>query len=370
MKRIPSSAVTASSPPMKSKRRQWGKNQEKSNQTAPYTSISSLDHPPASITPTTKTALTPKTQQSAISVESLLAGQLSNETKRAYRSDLKAFLGFLGYPDALDKPDVFISVLRRVDRELASKYRDSLLEEGKAATTITRRMTAINTAFEILKEEGLVARNPMNRVKRPKVSNEGKTAALSQEQVEMILTQPDLSTPMGRRDLVILLLLFFCGLRRSEVIGIEKDDFFMTQGHAMLWVHGKGRSDKSDSVLIPGQIWPEIKAFLDENETGLLFTAQSRNAGYNRLDKPISVNRLYSMFKNYCERAGIDSKNYSPHSTRATFITLCLAGGADVRSTMYAARHASPGMTIRYDRQRMNLADHASSHLQLRYGSI
>ena len=358
MKRVATSAIAPPSPPMKSRRRQWGKAENKT----PQKPIHTIGHHPAPTTPAIKPPSLPISQPK-ISIDSILAGQLSSQTQRAYRSDLKAFLTYLGHSDAIDKPEAFIAVLRAVDKEVAAGYRDCLLAEGKAASTITRRMTAINTAFEILKEEGLISRNPMNRVKRPKVSHEGKTAALTVEQVESILNQPDVTTFMGRRDRVILLLAFFCGLRRSELIHIHHDDIFMTQGHAMMWVHGKGRSDKSDSVLIPGQIWPEVKAFLDECDSGLLFTAQSRNTSYNRSDKPISVNRIYSMFKSYCERAGIDPKGFSPHSTRASFITLTLSGGADVRSVMYAARHTSPSMTIRYDRQRMNLADHASNHL-------
>lgn len=362
MKRVPTSAIAPPSPPMKSRRRQWGKIYEKSS--VPQGKNPTANNPSLSLPLIASTPSIP-IPQPKITIDSILAGQLSPQTKRAYRSDLKAFLAFLGQPDAIDKPEAFISILKTVDRVTAAAYRDRLLGEGKAATTITRRMTAITMAFEILKEEGVINRNPMNRVKRPKVGHEGKTAALTSEQVESILAQPDISTFTGRRDRVILLLMFLTGLRRSEVILIGKEDFFMTQGHAMLWVHGKGRSDKSDSVLIPGQIWPEIRAFLNECGDGLLFTAQSRNANYNRPDKPISANRIYSMFKTYCERAGIDPKGFSPHSTRATFITLCLEGGADIRQTSYAARHQSVDTCMRYDRQRMNLADHASSHLHI-----
>jgi site-specific recombinase XerD len=82
-------------------------------------------------------------------------------------------------------------------------------------------------------------------------------------------------------------------------------------------------------------------------------------------DKPLSATRIYLLFKKYCRMAGIDADAFSPHSTRSTFITLCLSGGADVRSVMYAARHADPSTTIRYDRARMQLANHASQHLTL-----
>lgn len=369
MKRIPSQAIAPPSPATKSRRRQYQKTDEPKTP-APQTLIRPLDHPPAPIPPIATTPAMPilPIPESKISVESILAGQLSPQTKRAYRSDIKAFLTFLGTPDAIDKPDAFIKVMQSITRQTAAAYRDTLLAEGKSAATVTRRLTALNSVFEIMKEEGVITRNPLVRVKRPKVStNEGKTAALTAEQVESIIAQPNVKTYQGRRDRVILLLLFFCGLRRSEVVQIEKADFYMTQGHPMVWIHGKGRTDKSDSVLIPAQgVWPTIREFLDECEDGPIFTAQSRNPAYNQKSRSISVNHIYDMFRKYLRLAGIDPKGYSPHSTRASFITLCLAGGADLRSTMYAARHASPSMTIRYDRQRMNLADHASQHLHIK----
>jgi integrase len=161
-----------------------------------------------------------------------------------------------------------------------------------------------------------------------------------------------------------LLLLFFCGLRRSEVVKVESGDFYQDRGHILLNVHGKGRGDKSDTVMIPEQVWPEIRDFIKDKD-GPLFTAQSRNTKYNRSDNPISANRVYLLFKEYCRMAGIDADAFSPHSTRATYITLCLSGGADVRSVMYASRHSDPSTTIRYDRQRMDIENHASKYLSI-----
>ncbi len=170
---------------------------------------------------------------------------------------------------------------------------------------------------------------------------------------------------MGKRDRILLLLLFFCGLRRSEVIKVESGDFYQSQGHTLLKVHGKGRGDKSDIVLVPDAVWAEVREYIKDRGEGLLFTAQSRNTTYNRSDRPLSASRVYLICKHYCRMAGIDADAYSPHSTRATFITLCLSGGADVRQTAYAARHSDVSTTIRYDRQRLDIENHASKHLHI-----
>ena len=307
----------------------------------------------------------PSPQNNAVGIDEILSGQLSTETKRAYRSDLKHFLGFIGHPDALDNPMLLMDVLSHIDRIQAAAYRDHMLQtEHKSAATVNRYLSTISMVFEALREEGIVAKNPFSWVKRPRVGDIGKTPAFTKEQAEQIISQPDITTPIGRRDRIILLLMFFCGLRRSEVAKVEKDDFYETQGHVMLRVHGKGRSDKTDSVMIPPRIWPELHTYL-ENKEGLLFTAHSPNNKYNRNDKPISSTRIYLLFKKYCHMAGINPDSYSPHSARSTFVTLSLQGGADIRSVMYACRHKSPNVTLAYDRARMNLENHASRYLDI-----
>lgn len=161
MERKPNSALSRPSAPLTRNHKNYGK-----------TPLSSTPHP-AQATPRSNPKPSPSTpvkqsvtlvplanheavpapEPATITAESLLSGQLSEQTKRAYRSDLKAFFAYLGHSDVIDKPEAFITFLRSVDRQTVAKYRDQLLAEGKAATTIARRMTVLNTVFEILKEE-------------------------------------------------------------------------------------------------------------------------------------------------------------------------------------------------------------------------
>ncbi len=374
-KRIPNSAIPRPSAPLTRNRRNYGKtppsNISLSEQATPQARPEKPPHRPANqplkSPESIQTHLPIPASSPSVTVESILAGKLSEETKRAYRSDLKYFLKFLGYHTPIKNPDEFITILSGVTRDTAAAYRDYMLnDKGLSAATVKRYLATISTVYEALREESIISRNPFSWVKRPKVPNIGKTAAFTEEQAGLILEQPNLSTPMGRRDRIILLLLFFCGLRRSEVIKICKEDFFETQGHLMLWVFGKGRSDKSESVMVPDLIQNEIRAYLSEKEEGPIFTALSRNIHFNNTGKPISANRIYLMFKGYCEQAGIDPNGYSPHSSRATFITLCLKGGADVRSVMYSARHSNPSTTLLYDRARLDIENHASKYLHIK----
>lgn len=375
MERRPSSSTGFSTTPMPRRKQPW-----RGIPTTIKRPIQQPPTPPKSVlppkplpekpVPTAPVPVAPLPSSSLVvqttDLQSLLSGQLSSETRRAYRGDLKHFLAFIKHSEPLDNMTLLPKALAKVDRQTATAYRDHMmLVEKRSAATVNRRLATINNVFNALCEEGIIAKNPFSWVKRPKVGNIGKTPAFTKEQAENIISQPDVSTPIGKRDRVILLLLFFCGLRRSEVVKVGSEDFYQDQGHVLLKVHGKGRSDKSDTVMIPEQIWPEIQDFIKDRD-GLLFTAQSRNTKYNKANRPISANRVYLLFKGYCRMAGIDADAFSPHSTRATFITLCLSGGADVRSVMYASRHSDPSTTIRYDRQRMDIENHASQHLNIR----
>ena len=160
------------------------------------------------------TAIPAPPSQPIINIEALLSGQLSTATKKVYRTDFYSFVAYLNISANKVHDDALIlSELIRVDRQQAAAYRDFLLIEKKlSASTICRRLSVINTVFEMLKEEGLVERNPFSRVKRPRVSNIGKTPAFNRKQAELILEKPNLATKAGRRDRILLLLLFYCGL--------------------------------------------------------------------------------------------------------------------------------------------------------------
>jgi integrase/recombinase XerD len=205
----------------------------------------------------------PVAQSQEFNVNTVFSGLLSEGTKRTYAGDFKYFLSFLGLPPFLAKSREQIDALAGVTRETAAKFRDYMLNtEQLSASTVCRRLTVVTAVYEALREEGVILKNPFARVRRPRVGSVGKTPAFSKEQAERILSMPNRSTALGRRDRILLLLMFFCGLRRSEVAKVARDDFYESQGHVLLRVHSKGKSDKADSVMIPPAIWPEIQAYL------------------------------------------------------------------------------------------------------------
>lgn len=297
-------------------------------------------------------------------VEAFLAGQLSALTRRAYRADLEAFLRFIGIQPGTTG-EVMIHAMCAVTREEATAFRDGLMSQGKSPATIARKLSVVANVFEVLKEEGLITKSPFARVKRPRVSREGRTPALTKHQAEKLLATPDRTKPVGQRDFALLGLLFYCGLRRHEVVKVRAEDFSQTSGHTVLRVMGKGGKDAT--VKVAPALWREVQAYIQtQGITGYLFPPLSRNAEYNDTSRHISTTSVAMLFKKYCRRAGLDAKRLAPHSARATAITLALDGGASVRQVQAFARHYDANTTLRYDRARLNLDDNAADYLRIK----
>jgi site-specific recombinase XerD len=150
------------------------------------------------------------------------------------------------------------------------------------------------------------------------------------------------------------------GLRRAEIIGANLADLGRENGHHTLTVTGKGGTRQTVKVPVPAM--RALEAYLEarDDTSPALFVSHARNG---HAGERISTQTVYDRVKRYAAAAGI-SKTITPHSLRHTFVTLSLDGGATVRQVQAAARHADPKTTLRYDRHRRNLDDHASDYLR------
>ncbi len=306
-----------------------------------------------------------KREDGARAVNAFLTGQLSPLTRKAYKTDFQSFLGFLEIAPGVTGEDL-IRALSSVTREQATAFRDSLLTtQGKAPATVARRVSVVASIYEVLREEGAIEKSPFFRVKRPRVSREGKTPALTKREAERLLATPDRRMAVGQRDFIMLGLLFYCGLRRHEVVKVRAEDFMQTSGHTVLRVLGKGGRD--DVIKVAPALWREVQAYTQAREiTGYLFPALSRNQTYNDPRRHLSTTAVAVLYKKYARRAGLDATRLAPHSARATAITLALDGGASIRQVQNFSRHASPETTMRYDRAKTNLDDNAADYLRIR----
>jgi len=285
--------------------------------------------------------------------EQFLAGQLSRATTRAYRADVKDFFGC--EPGELRADD-----LRAITPGDLVAWRNDRME-AQSAATVARKLSTLRSLFRTAEALGIVGESPLRNglVRSPRVSVESQTAGLTGKQARALLDAVTGDGMTAKRDRAMLELLLRTGLRRAELAGANRNDLGEENGHAVLAVIGKGGKRETVKVPVPA------KRALDEylaargDDNAALFVSHARNG---HAGERLSTKAVYRRVRHYAEKAGIE-KQITPHSLRHTFVTLALDGGATVRQVQAAARHADPKTTMRYDRHRRNLDDHASDYL-------
>ena len=276
-----------------------------------------------------------------------LASQKSARTRRAYRLDVAHFMRTLG----ITTPDQ----LRQVDHRAVIAWERIMREqEGAAASTIRRRMSALSSLFKHLVRHGSAGRNPVVDVARPSINREaGSTAAFSKAQARKLLDAPSPDTLAGMRDRAILSVGLQVGLRRAEIAGLSVGDLHQNWGYDALRLTRKG--GRRDALAIHPQAAQRIRAYLDmaghgDDHAGPLFRPLRGNAKTHdpagRLD-PDTIDR---MVRKHAAGIGLP-RGYSAHSMRATFITTALENGAQLEDVQKAAGHRDPGTTKLYDRR-------------------
>lgn len=319
-------------------------------------------------------------------LDSLVAGQLSPRTRRAYAADLTELLGVLSAWGLAALPDVTRDHLHAWRRWLAGEAVPGLETKGKpcAPATVSRKVSVARSFLGEAFDRGLIPANPAARLRGFSVSHESKTLGLSRQQARDLLAAIDASTLLGLRDKAMLSLMLRTGLRRMDVLQATCGALGESQGHKTLLLRAsKGNKDRL--VKLPVEVWRDLQAWRDaagewrrERPDGStpLFCAVVRSGrkphslykvygeGGSAGQAPLSEKAVWKVVVKRARAAGI-AENVTPHSTRHTFITLALDGGAPLHKVQAAAGHADPRTTERYWRTKHNLDDNAVDYVRL-----
>ena len=280
-----------------------------------------------------------------------VAGQLAPRSQQTYRSDAAHFAKWLR-----DSNTDFVHLTRsdmiRYRQHLAEKY---------AKTTAARMLTVARRLMTEAVKRGARPDNPAADIRGFKGAGDNETphTALTRAQAREMVDAIDRSTLMGKRDYALLMLLLRTGLRRSEVAALQLGDITQEQGHTVAVIrHGKG--DKRRRAKIPVEVMRAIDDYLDScgRREGELTTPLF--VGFDKGDHPtrdpLSAKGIERAVIRVAKGIGVD---LTPHGCRASFITIALEGGAKLQQVQYAAGHADPRTTERYQKRKINLDDNA-----------
>lgn len=271
----------------------------------------------------------------------------NGNTRRAYRTDLQEFMGFVGIHQAEE--------LRQVTRAHVIAWRTDLERRELAGRTIRRKLAALSSLYESLCERNAVQSNPVDGVKRPSVeSHEGATPALGDGQVRQLLMLPAGEGLKQKRDRALLSVLFYHGLRREEVAALKVSSIHSRRGIPTLRVEGKG-SKVRYLPLHPGTQrllldYLEASGHGDDKD-GALFRRVLRGGDRFRTgrEEALRSNGIYKIMCEYAQQLGTPAH---PHVARASAATNALENGADLAEVQEWLGHADISTTRGYDRRR------------------
>jgi integrase/recombinase XerD len=214
--------------------------------------------------------------------------------------------------------------------------------KGLCSKTVNRKLAAIRGLYKYLIREGKVERNPLANIDRAKDWMQ-LPGALSREEMERLLGQPDLIKAVSLRDKAMLELLYATGIRVSELIGLTMNAVNWQVGY--LLVMGKGGKER----IVPfGRCaYDSLDRYVETARPALMKKKQNDVIFLNKSGDGFSRQGFWKMVKKYADQAGLRQKVH-PHTFRHSFATHLIEGGADLRSVQIMLGHADISTTQIY----------------------
>ena len=264
-----------------------------------------------------------------------LEKNLSVNTISSYRNDINSLINFL---DSLKINDPSL-----VDNKLLNCFFINLQELGLSNTSAARYYSSIKGFFSYLFSNKYIKANPVEKVMPPKLSK-NLPSVLSLGEIDSILLKPDVENKLGLRDRGILEVLYACGLRVSELIGLKISDLFFDE--EIIRVFGKGSKERLVPIGSSAIKW--TKEYLTKSRPLLAKKAKSENVVFlNNRGSKLSRMGVWKIVDQYVKEAGIQ-KEVHPHTFRHSFATHLLEGGADLRAVQEMLGHADISTTQIY----------------------
>ena len=245
-----------------------------------------------------------------------------------YAIDLRVFSSFLRETD-----------ISAVDRLALRRFLAELRSKNYAKRTIARKLASLRSFFKFLYREGHIRSNPITAIRSPKLDRK-LPKFLDVGKVTKLILAPDVKTPAGLRDRAILETLYSCGIRVSELVGLDVDDVDFISG--VIKVLGKGSKERM--VPIGDQALGSIRKYTESRDK----RASGRDAVFlNSRGGRLTDRSVRRVLDKYIHMCSMEEK-ISPHSLRHSFATHLLDRGADLRSVQELLGHMNLSTTQIY----------------------
>lgn len=258
-----------------------------------------------------------------------LERSLSPNSVEAYLRDIRKLTSYLELQGKVVSPEE----LTLQDLQGFIKY---IAELGLETASQARLISGIKGFYKYLLTENLITSDPTTLLEAPKMRRK-LPDILSYEEIEAMIGAIDLSKQEGHRNKAMLEVLYSCGLRVSELVGLRKSWLFLDTG----FVRVIGKGDKERLIPIGREAIHYLHIYEEgQRRAGMIQPGYEDFVFLNRRGKPLSRVMVFLIIKELARLAGI-KKNISPHTLRHSFATHLVEGGADLRAVQEMLGHES-----------------------------
>jgi len=260
---------------------------------------------------------------------------LSVLTKECYRLEIARFLDFLESEKM---------AIENTDADFLSAYLINRRNNDNIDSRTTAKViSALRSFFNFAIDERLVNSNPAVLLESPKQKS-FLPEVMDKDTIEEFLNLIDVSKPQGERDKCLFELIYSCGLRVSEAVGLNIKDIDIETNGGMAKVRGKGNKERI--VIFGKEAANQLRHYLSYVRPKLSGTVNKSQALYiSKSGKRFSRKGIWKNFAKWANLAGTSSRL---HTLRHSFATSLLAGGADLRTVQELLGHADLSTTQIY----------------------
>lgn len=269
-------------------------------------------------------------------VDSFISSQdVKQSSKLLYRRTLKQYFNWV------ESKTYYLS---EISRAQLIEYKEELLSSGMSSLTVGSYITSVRRFYEWT-EANKYYPNVAKGIKSPKRKQQFKKQPLLPEQATALLSYYQ---DKALRDFAIVNLLLRTGLRTIEVIRANVEDIVFKGSQRVLLVHGKGRDERDNFVLLTEKTYQPIAQYLalrgSLSGADPLFSSISNNSKGERL----STRTISYIAKEGLKAIGLDEKSFTAHSLRHTTAVNILRAGGSLETAQFTLRHSNPATTQIY----------------------
>jgi integrase/recombinase XerC len=291
----------------------------------------------------------------------------SEHTVRNYTIDLNAFKNYLeqellphwkpedlpekisyssNYQDRFKGKDAALD-LSTISKSHIRGFLAHLNQNQSNKRTIVRRLSSLRTFFKYAVSQKIISMNPTEDIETPKLEKR-IPVSLSYDHVKKLFEMPDTSNYLGFRDRVIMELFYSSGLRVSELVGLNREDF--DRKNLLIKLRGKGKKERIVPITKNAAEW--IIAYLEHAERHLDTDGHAAEVDneaifLNRLGTRLTLRSVDRNFSKYLKESGLAS-SITPHTIRHTIATHWLENGMDLKTIQVLLGHSSLSTTTIY----------------------